>query len=221
MVKSIFSILGPEMIGPSSSHTAGAARLGRAAYVLAGGDVQSVVFTLYGSFAHTGKGHGTDKALLAGIMNLSPKDEHIKTAYELAKERGLRFVFLEEDASGLHPNTVKIAVTKADGTTTELVGSSIGGGNIVLTQINGVSCEITTDYPTVMVLHSDRVGVVSKLTAQLEKFRINIVTLRNSREARGKGATTVIETDTALPQSVLNALREQPSVTNVVFIDRV
>ncbi len=221
MIKSIFNILGPIMIGPSSSHTAGAEKLGHVAYVLARGDVKKVVFTLHGSFAQTGKGHGTDKALLAGVMNISAKDERMKSAYRIAKQRGLDFAFAEEEFKDVHPNTVKIEVTRSDGSVTEMMGSSIGGGNIEITQINGIDCQVSGDYPTVVIRHLDRVGVISRITALLEQRQINIVTLKNFREGRGKTATTIIETDTLMEPDVLEWFRQQPYISEIEAIDKI
>jgi len=142
----VFDILGPIMIGPSSSHTAGAARLAKVAGIIAGGKITKVSFLLHGSFAQTYKGHGTDKALVAGILNMDPWDENLKSSFNIAEEKGIEIIFAETDLGDVHPNTVKFIITKADGSITEVTGSSIGGGNITVINIDGQVVEFTGCY---------------------------------------------------------------------------
>lgn len=220
MTKGIGNILGPIMIGPSSSHTAGAEKLGRAAYVLAHGDIKSVKFILHGSFAQTGKGHGTQLALLAGIMAISAYDERLKHSYEIAAQRELDYTFEQVEIDDAHPNTVIIEVTKPSGEVTVLTGSSIGGGNIDITNINGIDCHISGDYPTIIIRHLDRLGVVSKITNAIERACVNIVTLNNSREGRGKLATTIVETDTVLTDEIKAEFMELNYVLKIEVIDK-
>lgn len=220
MIKGIGSIIGPIMIGPSSSHTAGAEKLGRAAYVLAQGDVKSVKFILHGSFLQTGKGHGTQLALLAGIMAISAYDERLKFSYEIAEQRNLEYSFEQADLDDVHPNTVIIEVTKSDEQILSMTGSSTGGGNIDITNINGIDCHISGDYPTVIIRHLDRIGVLSKITNTLEKANVNIVTINNSREGRGKLATTIVETDTVLTEEIRQTFAEFAYVQKIEVIDK-
>ena len=143
---SAFDILGPIMIGPSSSHTAGAARLGKIASTIAAGDIVEVRFLLHGSFAKTYKGHGTDKALVAGILGFDPWDEEIKESFEIARARNIKFSFEEVVMEGAHPNTVKFIIKKVDNSISTITGSSIGGGNVIVTEINGMDIEFTGEY---------------------------------------------------------------------------
>jgi len=158
----VFDILGPIMIGPSSSHTAGAARLAKIAAIVSGGKIKKVEFLLHGSFAQTYKGHGTDKALVAGILNMDPWDEDLKRSFDIAAENGIEVKFTETDLGDVHPNTVKFVITKEDGNITEVTGSSIGGGNILVFNIDGQNVEFTGERPTILTQHKDLPGVISK-----------------------------------------------------------
>ncbi len=216
MIKSVLSILGPIMVGPSSSHTAGAVKLGRAAFVLSSGNVKKVEFILHGSFALTGIGHGTQKALLAGIMNFAPSDERIKKSYDVAKAKGIDYTFSVMEMEDVHPNTVKINVTKSDNSVVSLVGCSVGGGNIEINNINGVNCKITGDFPTIVISHYDRIGVLSKITMVFEEAQENIVTLTTTREGVGKVATTIVELDETPSVETIKALSK---VNNIIGIE--
>jgi L-serine dehydratase len=152
----VFDIVGPRMIGPSSSHTAGAAKLSHMAWKIAGGDVKKATLTLYGSFADTGRGHGTDKALIAGVLGLLPDDERISDAYRLAAEMGVEAEVVFSDEEVDRPNTVRIRIESGNGSVTEIVGVSVGGGNILITEIDGLSVEFTGEYPTMIVRQIDR-----------------------------------------------------------------
>ena len=149
----VFDILGPVMIGPSSSHTAGAARIGRITLALLGAPAVKADIFLHGSFAKTYKGHGTDKALIAGIMGMSTDDSRIRRAPELAREQGLEVTITTGDIDGAHPNTARVALTDANGNRVSLLGSSIGGGNILVTEVNGMEVSITGQHTTLIVLH--------------------------------------------------------------------
>lgn len=195
MQNSIFNILGPVMIGPSSSHTAGAQRLGLCAFMLASGEISKVNFHLHGSFAKTFKGHGTDKALVGGILGMSSSDGNIRNSLEIAHKNNLDFAFFENDLGDVHPNTVKIEIFKHNGEEIELIGSSIGGGSIEINSINSLSCCITGNFPTIVISHRDKVGMINNITELLSKKGINIVSIKNSRNSRGEDAFTVIETD--------------------------
>ena len=188
-----FDILGPNMIGPSSSHTAGALRI---AFV-AGRMVEravSVKFVLYGSFARTYHGHGTDRALVGGILGYHPDDERIRDSFEHAKEAGLAFSFEENFTDKeIYPNTVDIYVTDKDGSVVSLRGKSIGGGNAVITRLNGVDVELTGNYCTLVVEHVDKKGTLAFVTTVLSAYDLNIGSLRLYRESKGKRAYAIIE----------------------------
>jgi L-serine dehydratase len=200
---SVFDIIGPRMIGPSSSHTAGAARLGKVARRISGNDVAKVTFILYGSFAKTYKGHGTDRALLAGVMDMEPSDPDLGRSLDYAKKAGLDYEFVVNDADPPHPNTVKMVITGSSGKKTEVVGCSIGGGNIKVIQINGLNVEFTGEYPTLVIRHVDRPGVIAEVTSLMVKFNINIAFMRVFRQSRGQDAFMIIETDTEILKKVI------------------
>lgn len=213
-----FDILGPNMIGPSSSHTAGALRI---AFV-AGRMVEravSVKFVLYGSFARTYHGHGTDRALVGGILGYHPDDERIRDSFEHAKEAGLEFSFEENFTDKeIYPNTVDIYVTDKDGSVVSLRGKSIGGGNAVITGLNGVDVELTGNYCTLVVEHVDKKGTLAFVTTVLSAYDLNIGSLRLYRESKGKRAYAIIEVDTNVSNQVVSALKGVESVTNVLVV---
>lgn len=213
-----FDILGPNMIGPSSSHTAGALRI---AFV-AGRMVEraaSVKFVLYGSFARTYHGHGTDRALVGGILGYHPDDERIRDSFEHAKEAGLAFSFEENFTDKeIYPNTVDIYVTDKDGSVVSLRGKSIGGGNAVITRLNGVDVELTGNYCTLVVEHVDKKGTLAFVTTVLSAYDLNIGSLRLYRESKGKRAYAIIEVDTNVSTQVVSALKGVESVTNVLVV---
>ena len=213
-----FDILGPNMIGPSSSHTAGALRI---AFV-AGRMVEravSVKFVLYGSFARTYHGHGTDRALVGGILGYHPDDERIRDSFEHAQEAGLAFSFEENFTDKeIYPNTVDIYVTDKDGSVVSLRGKSIGGGNAVITRLNGVDVELTGNYCTLVVEHVDKKGTLAFVTTVLSAYDLNIGSLRLYRESKGKRAYAIIEVDTNVSNQVVSALKGVESVTNVLVV---
>ena len=213
-----FDILGPNMIGPSSSHTAGALRI---AFV-AGRMVEkavSVKFVLYGSFARTYHGHGTDRALVGGILGYHPDDERIRDSFEHAKEAGLAFSFEENFTDKeIYPNTVDIYVTDKDGSVVSLRGKSIGGGNAVITGLNGVDVELTGNYCTLVVEHVDKKATLAFVTTVLSAYDLNIGSLRLYRESKGKRAYAIIEVDTNVSNQVVSALKGVESVTNVLVV---
>ena len=193
---SVFDILGPIMIGPSSSHTAGAARLARISKEIAGDGFYKVEFILHGSFAKTYKGHGTDKALVGGVLGMAPDDESIRTSLELAKEKGIEISFEEADLGYVHPNTVKLVFKYQDRDDFYIIGSSIGGGNIVIMDINDNLVNFTADKPTVLLKYNDRKGIISEVSAIFSKNGLNIASMKVTREK--KIATMICELDTTI-----------------------
>lgn len=218
---SAFDIIGPAMIGPSSSHTAGAARLGKVARTIAGYDIKSVKFLLHGSFAKTYKGHGTDRALAAGILGMDPCDEKLRDALEIAKNSDMKLEFVEADLGEVHPNTVKFIITKDDNSIVEIVGSSIGGGNITITEIDGDPLEFTGQYPTLLIRHKDIPGMVSKVTALLYENNINIAFMRVFRSSKGEQATMMFETDNIIPQSVVGKMSGLAQINSIKIVNPV
>lgn len=215
----VFDILGPIMIGPSSSHTAGAARLAKVASIIAGGKIIKVEFLLHGSFAQTYKGHGTDKALVAGILNMDPWDENLKRSFNIAAEKGIELKFIETDLGDVHPNTVKFIITKEDGYITEVIGSSIGGGNILVFSIDGQNVEFTGERPTILTQHKDLPGVISKISSILYEDNINIANMRVYRSGKGKMATMALETDSLISESLMSKIKQIEEIESVKFIN--
>lgn len=212
---SAFEILGPVMIGPSSSHTAGACRLGRAARLIANSDFISAVFYLHGSFAKTYRGHGTDRALVGGILGMETSDERIKESLKIAEEKGIDIQFIEADLGDVHPNTVKIVLTRKDGTIVSVTGSSVGAGNILIIDIDGDSLELNGQYPVIIIKHKDKRGMISKISFAVALGNINIATLKVGRESKGEIATTVIETDNVVPESIIKEIEIIDGVISV------
>lgn len=191
----VFDILGPVMIGPSSSHTAGAARIGRITRALLGAPAVKADILLHGSFAKTYKGHGTDKALIAGIMGMKTDDSRIRQAPELAREQGLQVNISTGDIDGAHPNTARVTLTDSTGRQVSLLGSSVGGGNILVTEVNGMAVSITGQQTTLIVLHRDAPGTIASVTEVMAEAGANICNFRLSRQKRGGEAVMTIEVD--------------------------
>lgn len=218
MNTSIFQVAGPIMIGPSSSHTAGAAKLGRTARQIVGGDFDRVTFGLFGSFEKTGKGHGTDKALLAGSMGLREDDERIPHAFEIAEERGIAFEFYPVDIEGAHENTTIITLYKGDQKLTSIQGSSVGGGNIRIDKIDGYEIGINGELPTIFVRQNDQKGVVSHVATVLADNDVNIATMKVSRSQKSKDAICVIEIDDHIDETILEKLKQYEHIKAVRII---
>lgn len=218
---SVFDIIGPNMIGPSSSHTAGALRIARLARNMVKRPIEEVTFVLYGSFAMTYQGHGTDKALVAGMLGFDTEDERIKESFTFAKEAGLKYQFkLDTNKLDLHPNTVDIQITVEGGETTTITGVSIGGGRAVLKKINGVEIDLSGDYYTVVIRHRDLPGVVAAVTDILSKYNINIAFMKLYRENRGTIAYSIIETDESLIEEIIDRIEELGNVFHAFLIEK-
>lgn len=216
---SIFDIVGPNMIGPSSSHTAGAARIGIAARKIAQNDVDSVVFYLHGSFAQTYKGHGTDRALVGGILGFGPEDERIRKSFDIAKENGINFEFIKKNlGQDFHPNTVKIEIKKSTGEILSVTGSSIGGGNMKIVDINGFNVEFTGEYHTLMVKQWDKPGAAAHITNCLAKHEINIAFMNIYREEKGNNAFTIIKADDTINEKVVEDIKSNQNLIQEAII---
>lgn len=206
------------MVGPSSSHTAGAARLGKVARAVAGGDIDDVTFYLHGSFAKTYKGHGTDRALVAGILGMEPSDLRLRDSLIIAKEMGLKIRFREADLGDVHPNTVRFVIKGNEGIY-ELIGSSIGGGSIEVTSVNGNSVNFTGAYPTIIVSNKDVPGVLSKVAAILYDNDINIAFMKVFRNQKGRDATMVFEVDHEVTPEVIGNVKAIEGINKVIMIN--
>lgn len=214
---SVFDIIGPVMIGPSSSHTAGAARIGRVARDLFGKQPKWAKIQLYGSFAETYKGHGTDVAIIGGLLDYETYDERIKTSFEEADRLGMTFEFITETGSVEHPNTTRITIGDDEGELS-MVGISIGGGAIELTELNGFPLRMSGGMAAILVVHEDRAGAVASVAVCLAKHEINIGHMEVSRKERGNMALMVIEVDQNIDASILTEIEQLPNITKVTRI---
>ena len=220
----VFDIIGPVMIGPSSSHTAGAVRLGRVVNKLMDGALpKKAEITLSGSFAQTYKGHGTDRALLAGIMGYHSYSPEIRDALEIARKKGIEFSFIKENIKGAHPNTALIRYFLHDGSEGAMQGSSIGGGNIRVSRINGMNVDFSGDNNTLLVMHEDTPGVIAGVTNIMhwEYADLNISNFHLSRESKGGKAIMTIEIDSLPPETLIDSIRRLDHVTNALLIRRI
>ncbi|WP_339063410.1 L-serine ammonia-lyase, iron-sulfur-dependent subunit beta [Tepidibacillus marianensis] len=215
--QSVFDIIGPVMIGPSSSHTAGAARIGKAARSLFGREPNRVMITLYGSFAKTYKGHGTDVALVGGILGFDTYDNRIVDSLVIAKDFGIEIHFIPSSIESEHPNTARI-VLKDDKGSIEVVGVSIGGGKVEIIEIEGFKIKISGNHPSLIVFHEDRHGVIASVSTTLSKFKINIAYMEVARKEKGAIAMMVIETDQKMTREVLEELELLQAVRQVALL---
>ncbi len=216
---SIFDVIGPNMIGPSSSHTAGAVSIALMARKLFAEEIKAVTFTLYGSFAKTYRGHGTDRALLGGILGFATDDERIRDAFAHAVKMGVAYKYvIDEQTHTDHPNTADIFLLGKTGRTLTVRGESIGGGKMKIVRIDQVDVEFTGEYSTLIVHQQDKPGVVAHITQALSEQNVNIAFMRLFREARGANAYTVVESDEHIPEEVLEAIRTNAHVSELRLI---
>lgn len=220
-MRSAFDIIGPIMIGPSSSHTAGAVRLGLMARAILGEAVTKARIKLHGSFAQTYKGHGTDRALIAGIMGFSPDDERIRDSLEIAKVGEIDYSFEKIELNDAHPNTAIICLQSYGGRMVTVQGASIGGGNIIISKINNYDVSLSGKYPSIIVVHQDMPGVINGVTAALARFNINIAYMKVSRSERGAEALMNIEVDDIISDDAIEACEHVIGVSKVLLIDAI
>ncbi|WP_033543703.1 L-serine ammonia-lyase, iron-sulfur-dependent subunit beta [Planococcus sp. CAU13] len=215
--KSVFDIIGPVMIGPSSSHTAGAARIGRVARDLFGRQPEWARIHLYGSFAETYKGHSTDVAIVGGLLDYDTDDERIKTSFEEAAAAGMAFEFIPETGHTDHPNTARVVIGDSQ-TEMSMMGISIGGGKIEITELNGFPLRLSGNHPAILVVHDDRSGCIANVSNCLYRHDINIGHMEVSRRQKGEMALMVIEVDQTVDKAVMDELRQLPNITQVTRI---
>ena len=213
-----FDIIGPVMIGPSSSHTAGAVRIGKYARGILGEPVRTADIYFSGSFAKTYRGHGTDKAIVAGLMGMDTDDLRIRSSLELAKEAGMAFTFRTTDIEDAHPNTVLIRLIGNSGKTQEVEGASVGGGRISIRRINGTPVDITRDATTLLVYHLDTPGMISDVTNILARRGVNIGKFELRRGSKGGTAVMVIEIDGDIDDAVNENIRRFPNVYDSIVL---
>ena len=214
----VFDIIGPIMIGPSSSHTAGACRIGKYARSILDEDVQTAEIYFSGSFAKTYRGHGTDKAIVAGLMGMDTDDLRIRHSLELAKEAGMDYVFIPTQIDDAHPNTVLLKITGVSGKYWEVEGASIGGGRISIRRINGTPVDISGDATTLLVYHLDTPGMISDVTSILARNGVNIGKFELRRAVKGGEAVMVIEIDGDMDDSINDAIRSFPNVYESIVL---
>lgn len=218
---SVFDVLGPIMVGPSSSHTAGCAAIGYLARKMMNHKIQKVEFILYGSFAKTYQGHGSDRALLGGILGFPTDDVRIRDSFLFAKEEEISYEFIvNEEETDLHPNTVDIKMTDIHGKTMFVRGESLGGGKIRIVRINGVKVDFSGEYSTVIIIHQDRPGVVAYITDVLSKRNINIAFMRLFREGKGEIAYTILESDEDIPEDFSSILSSNANIHDSILIQK-
>jgi L-serine dehydratase len=216
----IFDILGPVMVGPSSSHTAGAVRIGRMARTLLGEQPVKAEIGLHGSFAETGQGHGTDRALVAGLLGMKPDDLEIPRSFELAAEQGMDCVFKTVQLREAHPNTAVLTVQGADGKKMTVQAASTGGGRIRVDSLNGVEVSFTGAFNTLVVHHQDVAGELSRITNELAVGGVNIANMSLCRNRRGGDVLTIIETDHKLQADVVQRIGSLYAVDDVTYYEK-
>ncbi|MDL2302505.1 L-serine ammonia-lyase, iron-sulfur-dependent subunit beta [Lachnospiraceae bacterium OttesenSCG-928-D06] len=216
----LFDILGPVMVGPSSSHTAGAVRIGYISLLLLDESPLHVDIILHGSFATTGVGHGTHKALIAGLLGMQPDDEQIPCSFSLAEKQGFTFSFSNKTIKDAHPNTAVLVLTGKSGRTIEVQAYSIGGGRIMIHKLDGITVDFTADKPTLIIYHQDKPGYVAKVSSVLADQSVNIATMQLHRQKRGGYAIMVMETDHAIPKTSVEWLKNVEGVHFVTYMER-
>lgn len=217
---SAFDVIGPNMVGPSSSHTAGAVSIALLAKKMCPGNIKKVEFILYGSFAKTYRGHGTDKALLGGIMGFTTEDLRIRESFTLAKEAGIEYSFTtNEKEIEVHPNTVDILLSNEENLHLKLRGESLGGGKVRIAKINDVEVDFSGDYSTLVVIQEDKPGVVAHITKCLSDSNVNIAFMKLFREDKGTTAYTIVESDEKIPQAVLKDIKEHSHVREIMLVE--
>ncbi|MGA8942040.1 MAG: L-serine ammonia-lyase, iron-sulfur-dependent subunit beta [Thermoactinomyces sp.] len=216
--RTVFDIIGPVMIGPSSSHTAGAVRIGKAARSIFGKKPVRAEITLYGSFAKTYRGHGTDIALAGGLLDFDTFDKRMVEALEIAKQEGIDISFIESEEMADHPNTARIRLEDENGRFMEVVGVSIGGGKMEIVELNGFKLSLTGTNPVLLVLHQDQYGVIARVASILAKNEINIGFMRVSRKEKGSQALMSIETDQPIDEHVVSEVKSLKEIHAVAVL---
>lgn len=216
----IFEILGPVMVGPSSSHTAGAARIGYVCSKLIGEKIVKADIGLYGSFLLTGKGHGTPQAIVAGLLGMTLDDERIPEAFEIAEKQGMKFTIGEANLKEGHPNSVQLVLQGEGGKKLEVVGESLGGSIINIAKIDGLPANFSGDYPTLIVTNMDITGMVAKVSKVLCEAKVNIAQMHLYRESRGKNAVLIAECDQEIDKETLDEIRNLEGILKVSYLGK-
>ncbi|EOS80615.1 L-serine dehydratase, iron-sulfur-dependent, beta subunit [Dorea sp. 5-2] len=215
---SIFDILGPVMVGPSSSHTAGAARIGMVARQLFGRQPEKAAVYLHGSFAATGKGHGTDRALIAGLLGMKPDDMRIPDSFEIAAEEGMTFTIAPKEIREAHPNTAQVIMEAEGVAPMKIQAYSVGGGRIRVCEIDGIDVNFSGESNTLIIRNIDEPGRIKEVAVALSNAAINIATMQVFRDKRGGHAIMVVETDQIVPQEAMDDLANKDGIIRVKFL---
>lgn len=213
-----FDIIGPVMVGPSSSHTAGAVKIGNISRKLLGVPVRKADIFFHGSFLATGRGHGTDRALVAGLLGFSVDDSRIPDSFHYAAEAGMEYRISGLDLGDVHPNSVKLLLSGDGGEEVEIVAASVGGGAIRVTQIDGLPANFSGDYPTLVVNNLDQPGHVTEITSMLSHKSINIATMQLYRSSKGGTAVLVLECDQEVPATAIRWLAHLEGILKVTYL---
>lgn len=216
---SVFDVIGPSMVGPSSSHTAGAVSIALLAKKMFPGNIKKVEFILYGSFAKTYKGHGTDRALLGGILGYVTDDLRIKDSFDFAKKAGIEYSFVpNEKETDVHPNTVEIHLTNEEDFRLHIRGESLGGGKVRIVKINHVKVEFTGEHSTLIITQKDKPGVVAHITNCLSNYNVNIAYMKIFREKKGATAYSIVESDEKIPEDILDQIKNNENVQETMLV---
>ena len=213
-----FDIIGPVMVGPSSSHTAGAVKIGNISRKLLGTPVEKADIFFHGSFLATGKGHGTDRALIAGLLGFAVDDSRIPDSFRYADEAGMKYSLSGIDLGDVHPNSVKLLLFGADDRKIEIVAASVGGGAIRVTEIDGLPANFSGDYPTLVVNNLDQPGHVTEITSMLSHKSINIATMQLYRSSKGGNAVIILECDQEVPENAIKWLAHLEGILKVTYL---
>lgn len=214
----LFDIVGPVMVGPSSSHTAGAVRIGYIARLLVNEPIRKAEIFLHGSFLATGKGHGTDRALIAGLLGMHPEDGRIPASFQIAEAKGMEYSFQGIELRDAHPNSVLMQLCGIRGRELEIVAASLGGGRIKICQIDGLEANFCGDYPTLIVHNQDQPGHVAEVTSMLAHKSINVATMQLYRDKRGGSAVLIIECDQEVPKESIRWLEKLEGIRKVTYL---
>lgn len=217
----LLNILGPVMIGPSSSHTAGAARIGRIALRLLGEPVARAVIYFHGSFAKTGSGHGTDRAVVGGLMDMDTADERLRKSIHLAKEAGMEIEFKTINLKNAHPNSVKLELTGKSGKQIEMVAASVGGGSVEVTELNGMEISFDGTAHTLIISQHDAPGIIASVSSMMAGASVNISAMRVAREAIGKEAIMIMELDNLPAPAIISALQSMKYITGATLLEKI
>lgn len=216
----LFDLIGPVMIGPSSSHTAGAARIGLTARMLLGEELTRAEIGLHGSFAKTYRGHGTDRALVGGLMGMQVDDERLRDSLNVAREAGISVHFQHMVIRGAHPNTVRLTVTGVSGRMLVVEAASVGGGNIEVHKIDGLGVNFTGKENTLIIRHTDVTGAIASITGALARKNVNIANMQGYRRQQGGDAMIVMELDGVPDEEAIENIRILPGVQGLTFLAR-